>query len=175
MDLPPEIARLIGLPSFLDERTIGRQGQAHVGDEILILGFPKIFPGTTGGFPVFRSGRIASYSPGSQTDRMKFLIHSDIYSGDSGGPVFAEHSWGGPQLLGLITERVGPKNRQVPLAIAIDASAIRETLAQLRASASPHHIQPSNKQPASMKATSPQVKVLGSPDLLKEILNPSRE
>jgi len=149
IDLPPEIARLIKLSSFLDERTIGRQGAAHVGDEIFILGFPKIFPGTTGGFPVFRSGRIASYSPGSQLDRVRFLVHSDIYSGDSGGPVFAEHNWGGPKLLGLITERVGGKNRQVPLAIAVDVSAVRETLAQLHASESPHQIQSSGRLPAA--------------------------
>ncbi len=175
IDLPPEISRFISLQSFLNERTIGRQGAAHVGDEIFILGFPKIFPGTLGGFPVFRSGRIASYSPGSTAERMKFLVHSDIYSGDSGGPVFAEHNWGGPKLLGLITERVGPKSRQVPLAIAIDASAVRETLAQLRASESPHQIQPSSRQPASIRTSSPRVKVLGSPELLEQLLNANRE
>jgi len=171
VEIPAELSSMISLPSFLNERTIAQQSAAHVGDEIFVLGFPRIFPGTTGGFPVFRSGRIASYSPGSQADRVKFLIHSDVYSGDSGGPVFAEHSWGGPKLLGLITERIGPKNSRVPLAIAIDASAIRETLAQLHTSESPHHIQSSNKQPASMSVESPRVKLLGSPELLRQLLN----
>ncbi len=171
IEIPVELKSMISLRSFISEGSLGRQRGAHVGDELFVLGFPGIFPGTTGAFPVFRSGRIASYSPGPQTDRVTFLVHSDIYAGDSGGPVFAEHSWGGPKLLGLITDRVGPKNHQVPLAIAIDTSAIRETLALLHEAESSPNVQSSNKQPPSIPEASKNVKLLGSPELLSQLLN----
>jgi hypothetical protein len=103
----------------------------------LLLGFPKVFPGTEGGFPVFRSGRIASYSCGSQADLEQYLVNANVYSGDSGGPVFAVRKHGAPQPLGLACQRIGPKAGVVPLAVVIDATVIRQTLALLPRSSIP--------------------------------------
>ena len=58
--LPPDVAHIISIPSFISENTLARQSAPHVGDQILVLGFPKVFPGTEGGFPIFRTGTIAS-------------------------------------------------------------------------------------------------------------------
>jgi Trypsin-like peptidase domain len=169
--LPPEVARVISIPSFINESTLGQQTIPHVGDEILVLGFPKVFPGTEGAFPVFRGGTIASYSPGSQEDQEKYLIHTNVYSGDSGGPVFAARSHGAPKLLGLVTERIGPKTGDVPLAVAIDSAVIRETLALL----------PRNSVVSDPRAfdrrfggavIAPTLKLVGSKDLLKRVINP---
>jgi hypothetical protein len=127
--LPPEVAKEVTLTSFLNENDIqpGRD-EPHPGDDISLLGFPSIFPGTTGAFPVLRSGRIASYSPGPATSRETFLVNTNVYSGDSGGPVFSSSRRGKPKLLGILTERIGRKEGSVPLAVAINASVISETL-----------------------------------------------
>ena len=73
--MPSELAEFAQLPSFLNEDAIGRSGdEPRAGDDASILGFPKVFPGTEGAFPILRSAKIASYSPGSPRDREKFLI-----------------------------------------------------------------------------------------------------
>lgn len=170
IDIPPEMANMIDLRSFLSETTLRRQSTAHVGDEILVLGFPKVFPGTSGAFPVFRSGRIASYSTGSEADHAKYLIHSSVYSGDSGGPVFAEHGFGGPALLGLISERIGPKIPRVPLAVVIDVSVIRETLALRGQGSQSTRLGSLGSAVGPAGGPGPTVKAIGPPELLKKVL-----
>ena len=169
--LPPEVARIISIPSFISESTLARQSAPHVGDQILVLGFPKVFPGTEGAFPVFRGGRIASYSVGSQEDLEKYLIHTDVYSGDSGGPVFAARSRGVPALLGLVSERIGPKAGEVPLAVAIDSTVIRETLALLPRNRIVPDAGPFDRRLGSRASSAPTVKLVGSQDLLKKVMN----
>ena len=57
------------------------------------------------------------------------MINTNVYPGDSGGPVFAADNHGTPRLIGMVTQRVGRDPRAaVPIAVAVDASAIRETL-----------------------------------------------
>lgn len=127
--IPAQLAQVISFPSFLNENTIGA-GPAHprVGENVLFLGFPKVAPGTVGGFPILRAGRVGSYSVDQRQRR--FLINADIYPGDSGGPVFAARRGGKPRLLGMVTARGGRKPDEViPLAIALDVNVIRETLA----------------------------------------------
>ena len=169
--LSPEVARIISIPSFISESTLARQSAPHVGDQILVLGFPKVFPGTEGAFPVFRTGAIASYSTGSQTDLEKYLIHTNVYSGDSGGPVFAARSRGDPALLGLVSERIGPKAGAVPLAVAIDSSVIRETLALLPRNQIMPDTGPFDRRLGSRASSAPTVKLVGSQDLLKKVIN----
>jgi Trypsin-like peptidase domain len=127
--IPPEMADVVSVPSFINENAIARRGdEPHVGEPISVLGFPTVFPGTEGAFAILRAGRIASYSAGSSRDWEKFLINASVYSGDSGGPVFAARRRGAPKLLGVVTERIGKKPGAVPLAVAVNASVIRETL-----------------------------------------------
>jgi hypothetical protein len=63
-----------------------------------------------------------------------FLIDADVYPGDSGAPVFRISRGGRPILAGVVLRRVGPNPRAFShLAIAVEASAIRETLDLLAA------------------------------------------
>jgi hypothetical protein len=128
IQIPPHLAHLITFPSFLNENAIGsHRDQPRAGQDVLFVGFPRVLPGTAGGFPVLRAGKIASYS-GSGRQRI-FLINTDVYPGDSGGPVFAARSGGKPRLVGMVTARAGhDPNAIVPLAIALDATTIHETL-----------------------------------------------
>jgi hypothetical protein len=168
--LPSDVARVVSIPSFISESTLA-QSAPHVGDQILLLGFPKVFPGTQGAFPVFRSGVIASYSSGSQADLEKYLVHTNVYSGDSGGPVFAAGTRGDPVLLGLISERIGPKAGVVPLAVAIDASVIRETLALLPKNAIPQDTGAFGRRFGARTKPAAAVKLVGSKDLLKKVMS----
>ena len=132
--IPPEIAAQLALPSFINEKAIGARADApRVGEDVSVLGFPQVFPGTKGAFPVLRAGRIASYSVGRQSEWGKFLINTNVYPGDSGAPVFAARRRGRPHLIGMVAERIGPRGGVVPLAVAIDARVIRETLQLLNA------------------------------------------
>ena len=169
IDIPPDVARIVRAGSFISENALTQQRPPRVGDAIFVLGFPKVFPGTEGAFPVFRGGTIASYSPGSQADKEKYLVHTNVFSGDSGAPVFAAHGHGAPQLLGLVSERIGPKTGAVPLAVAVDVSVIRETLALIPRSSIVAG--PSTASAlASAGASVPKIKLLGPPDLLQKML-----
>jgi hypothetical protein len=127
--IPPQLAHLITFPSFLNEKAIGTKRDApRAGQDVLFVGFPKVLPGTAGGFPVLRAGKIASYSGSGSGKQHVFLINADVYPGDSGGPVFAARG-GKPRLVGMVTARAGlDPNAVVPLAIALDATTIHETL-----------------------------------------------
>ena len=120
---------------------------------------------------MFRTGVIASYSCGSQADLEKYLIHTNVYSGDSGGPVFAARSRGAPALLGLVSERIGPKAGAVPLAVAIDSSVIRETLALLPRNQIVPDAVPFERRLGSRATSASTVKLVGSQDLLKKVIN----
>ena len=127
--IPSELANRVTLPSFIDERTIGRAAdQIRVGDELLVLGFPHVFPGTEGGFPILRSGRMASYSIAPASDREQFMINTTVFGGDSGAPVFAIGRGNQPKLVGMISQRIGEKEAAVPFAVAANASVVREAL-----------------------------------------------
>ena len=116
-----------------------------------------------------RDGKIASYSIGLPRDREKFLVNTNVYAGDSGGPVFAARRRGPPKLVGMMTERVGEKPGSVPLAIAVDASVVRETLQLLaqREANSAANAQTSKSPNAQRPAT---VKLIGPQSLLNKVL-----
>lgn len=135
LQLPGDFADLAAIQSFLDERSLARRaGTLRAGAEVFFLGFPEVLPGTAGAFPILRTGRVASYPIGSSAADGLFVVNADVYPGDSGGPVFTAGRGGRPELVGMIIRRIGTDAKQFShLAIAVDASAIRETLALARA------------------------------------------
>jgi len=58
----------------------------------------------------------------------KAMNYTSAFAGDSGAPVFADAHFGKPKLMGILSERIGEQERLVPLAIALSASVVRETL-----------------------------------------------
>lgn len=67
--------------------------EIHPGAELLCLGYPFGMEANPQGFPILRSGRIASY-PLTPTKKIKtFLFDFAVFKGNSGGPVyFVEHN-----------------------------------------------------------------------------------
>jgi hypothetical protein len=133
LHLPDEMAALGVLPSAIEESSLANAGRRlSAGDEVSFLGYPEVLPGTDGAFAVLRSGRIASYPVGTPSANGQFLVNSDVYPGDSGAPVFIARRGGRPEVVGMITRRVGADARTFShLAVAVDANVIRETLGLL--------------------------------------------
>jgi len=62
--------------------------EVNPGEELICLGYPFGAESNTGGFPILRSGRIASY-PLLPTESTKALLFDfPIFPGNSGGPVY---------------------------------------------------------------------------------------
>jgi len=124
------------------------------GDELRCLGYPLGSASNDAGFPILRSGRIASY-PLLPTDKTKtFLLDFRVFKGNSGGPVYfvermrpIPHTLGGYTnyhfIMGLVSEERlfteqsgGPYSQeihqtQLGLAIVVHASLIKQTIEML--------------------------------------------
>jgi hypothetical protein len=134
LSIPSEYLDLIKLFPVIDENALyDDDGLApRAGNEVSFLGFPDVLPGTPGGFPILRTGHVASYPSAELIANHRFLIDTDVYPGDSGGPVFTI-THGHAHLTGMIVERIGKQpNAFSHFAVAVDVATIRETLAQLR-------------------------------------------
>lgn len=171
LDIPTEFADTIAFKSFISEGTVGGRGtEGHAGDEVSVLGFPHVFPGTEGAFPLLRGGRIASHSAIGEGKPDEFLVNTSVFAGDSGGPVFAGRRRGSPRLVGMIVERVAEEKSGVPLAIAVNASAIRETL-QLQAQTEQDNSRGESRNAAhATRSKYSRVKLVGPPKTLTEML-----
>lgn len=72
---------------FVDDAKLAEFG-INPGDEVRCLGYPLGLSSNDAGFPVLRSGKIASY-PLTPTEQTKtFLVDFRVFKGNSGGPVY---------------------------------------------------------------------------------------
>ena len=126
--------------------------EIHPGDELNVLGYPLGFE-NPGGFPVLRSGKIASYPLVPSSENPFFLLDFRIFKGNSGGPVYWAQTtrWFGGSLrggnmqmiMGLVSEEVifteetralyENRSQAYPLGLAkiIPATYILETIDRL--------------------------------------------
>jgi hypothetical protein len=140
---------------FLATDTVLSEFEIHPGDELICLGYPFGFEANDAGFPILRSGRIASY-PLMPTQKVKtFLFDFTVFQGNSGGPVYfyeANRNYKGGTHIGAIqfiaglvieeasfAERIETlyetREHRYPLRLAkaIHASLIAQTIAKLPA------------------------------------------
>jgi len=113
------------------------------GDEMMALGFPRGLSANQAGFPILRSGRIASYPVAPAKIFPTFLLDFAVFPGNSGGPVFmsgpARRSNGDPAqprpdvefIAGLLTQQVEINSQNLSIGIVTDARFVRETLSLL--------------------------------------------
>lgn len=102
----PEVdvaAMVIGLPqdfldqsdlmleSFLAGDSVMEERDINTGDELMCLGYPLGIEANDAGFPVLRSGRIASFPVRPSSIVKSFLYDIPVYGGNSGGPVFFDY------------------------------------------------------------------------------------
>ena len=154
-------ALFVALPTDADIQCIPTTGmfadddfithnEIHPGDELYVLGFPLGAEANDAGFPILRSGAIASYPIIPTRDVKTFLLDFQVYRGNSGGPVLIyqmNRIIGGKmptvnfcRVMGLvsqekiITEQVQSlyENRQsqhpLAAAVVVHASLIQETI-----------------------------------------------
>jgi len=97
VDLPLLPISLLATDKELEEYEI------HPGDSLSCLGYPYGAEANEAGFPILRSGQIASY-PLTPTIKVKtFLYDFRVFGGNSGGPVYfidQNRSYGGGTRLG---------------------------------------------------------------------------
>lgn len=88
----------VGMPTGIDisllpttmlaDDELLKRVEIHPGDELMCLGYPLGAEANAAGFPILRSGKIASY-PLVPTKHMKtFLYAFQVFRGNSGGPVY---------------------------------------------------------------------------------------
>lgn len=125
--------------------------EIHPGDELLCLGFP-LFAKADHGFPILRSGKIASYPLVPSKEHKNWLFDFRVFPGNSGGPVYfidRNRVYGGETKLGetiqfvagLVTSQLSSAvipNTDLQIGVVIPAVFIRETL-QLLPAISPYN------------------------------------
>src|SRR5882762_2914014 len=85
----PMKADVAGLPStFLATDKMLSDTNIHPGDNLFCLGYPNGVEANDGGFPILRSGRIASYPILPTAVIKSFLFDFNVFDGNSGGPVY---------------------------------------------------------------------------------------
>jgi S1-C subfamily serine protease len=143
---PPEFAKAAIPASYLASDDSFTQSGVSPGDEMMALGFPRGLSANPAGFPILRSGRVASYPLGPAKAFPTFLLDFAVFPGNSGGPVFvskpaaarsdvtqASTAAPAPQgfIAGLLTQQVELNNERLEIGIVTQAKYIRETIALL--------------------------------------------
>ena len=116
----------------------------HPGDEVLALGFPFGVTANEPGFPLLRSGRIASYPLLPQAQTKTFMVDMDAFPGNSGSPVYfydrnrfyegGMHIGEVRFLMGIITGTVSagdPEHTRLRIAEVVHANFVLDTIAKL--------------------------------------------
>jgi S1-C subfamily serine protease len=96
------VTTLLSTDLLVDDEKINEY-EIHPGQELLCLGYPFGAEANAQGFPILRSGRIASYPITPAANHKTFLFDFTVFRGNSGGPVyFVQHdpTYGGKRRIG---------------------------------------------------------------------------
>lgn len=141
VEAPPEFAKAaIPLAWLAQDDTFGKYALGP-GDEMMALGFPRGLSANPAGFPILRSGRVASYPLAPATAFPTFLMDFSVFPGNSGGPVFmaegarrrpgATESQEVQFVAGILTQQVELSGERLEIGIVTHAKFIRETIGLL--------------------------------------------
>ncbi len=129
----------IPLAWLASDDTFSRYGVGP-GDEMMVLGYPQGLSANAAGFPILRSGRVASPVDSPRVSPT-FLLDFRVFPGNSGGPVFladpqrpdtASGQTAPAQFVaGILTQQVELNNQRLEIGIVTEAPFIRQTLALL--------------------------------------------
>lgn len=136
--------------SFLADDDVLEKYEIHPGDVLSALGYPYGAEANEAGFPILRSGQIASYPLMPTRKVQSFLLDFRVFGGNSGGPVYfaaPNRTVGTKVIMGNISFLAGlvsqetlveeeiqslTESRRVKyplsLAVVIHASLIRESI-----------------------------------------------
>jgi len=136
---PPEFAKAAIPENYLAEDDTFTKNQIGAGDEMMALGFPRGLSANQAGFPILRSGRVASYPVAPAKAFPTFLLDFSVFAGTSKKPVFvtsqdyrragAADAQPSEFIAGLLTQQVELNNERLEIGIVTHAKYIRETIA----------------------------------------------
>lgn len=145
---PPEFAKAALPLNYLAGDDTFSKYDVNAGDEMMALGFPRGLSANSAGFPILRSGRVASYPLAPAKVFPTFLLDFSVFPGNSGGPVFVSMGskpagvakvadtqgadGGGGFIAGLLTQQVELNNERLEIGIVTHAKYIRETIGLLQ-------------------------------------------
>ena len=137
------------------------------GDEMMVLGYPQGLSADSAGFPILRSGRVASPIDAT-SDSPTFLLDFRVFPGNSGGPVFVADARragasDGPEVrivAGMLTQQVELNNERLEIGIVTDAQYVRDAVALLD---QPHAARPALPTPVSTPVASEVSAIVGRP------------
>ncbi len=132
---PESFARAaVPLAWLADERSIVDWGIGP-GDEMMTVGYPLGQSSNRAGFPILRTGRVASYPLSPINEFPTFLMDITVLAGNSGGPVFmagygrrrpgTEHPQGA-FVLGVLTKQL-----ELEIGVVTHAAYVREAIGLL--------------------------------------------
>jgi hypothetical protein len=143
---PPAFAKAAIPEDYLASDETLSKYQVGAGDELMALGFPRGLSANQAGFPILRSGRIASYPIAPAKIFPTFLMDFAVFPGNSGGPVFMSeqnrHRADQPAqdvefIAGLLTQEVELNSERLGIGIVTQAKYIRETIDRVNDAAAP--------------------------------------
>jgi len=138
---PAEFAKAaIPLNWLASDDTFNRYG-VEPGDEMEALGYPLGLAANQAGFPILRSGRVASYPLAPSAEFPTFLLDFSVFPGNSGGPVYIDQRNGktdvagqpqdGQFIAGILTQQVELSGDRLEIGIVTHARYIREAVGML--------------------------------------------
>ncbi len=157
VEAPPEFARAaIPLSWLATEDDLVKAGIGP-GDEMFVLGFPEGLASNTQGFPILRSGRVASTPLTPIAQFPSFLLDFRVFSGNSGGPVFItsdQRRRPGPGaapadfVAGMLAQQTMVGDERLELGIVLHAVFVRETIERLDLPGAPGGVEQVPSPPA---------------------------
>jgi hypothetical protein len=88
ISLPTEVSLPLLSTDLLGDDAMLSRFEIHPGDELECLGYPLGNASNEAGFPILRSGKIASYPLLPTRVTRTFLFDFRVFKGNSGGPVY---------------------------------------------------------------------------------------
>jgi hypothetical protein len=139
IEAPPEFARAAIPLAWLGDDMAFDRYRVGPGDEMMVLGYPEGLAANTAGFPIVRSGRVASYPLSPIAAFPTFLLDFRVFKGNSGGPVFMTEdirrrpgAEGAPParfVAGMLASQAMAGSERMEVGVITPAVYIRETLA----------------------------------------------
>jgi hypothetical protein len=141
VNMPDDLNVNILPTNLLADDDMLKKFEIHPGDELLCLGFPLLVS-SMAGFPILRSGKIASYPIIPTALNNSFYYDFRVFDGNSGGPVYFvghDRTYGGSVhlgeteqfVVGLVTSRLSSiayENEKIQLAQVVSSTYIREAI-----------------------------------------------
>jgi V8-like Glu-specific endopeptidase len=146
---PPAFAKAAIPEDYLAADETFAKYQVGAGDEMMALGFPRGLAANAAGFPILRSGKVASYPIAPAKIFPTFLLDFAVFPGNSGGPVFMSGPARRPSadpaeprqdvefIAGMLTQQVELNSERLDIGIVTNAKYIRETINLIKDPAAP--------------------------------------